>query len=139
MSAWAEHLGITPSGLTRRLQQWPFERALTELPKDKPSGDATPRKKHIYYGPTWLAARAAAMQRAKGICERCKKAEAVHVHHLMPVRIFAILDDAHFQENLLAVCTRCHGIEERKVRRELPIFKVLLTPYTQNKNTILTT
>lgn len=32
LGEWAQRLGITHSALNRRLQKWPFEKAMTQLP-----------------------------------------------------------------------------------------------------------
>lgn len=68
-----------------------------------------------------------AMARAGGKCERCKKRKPVHVHHILPVRYFADPADAHFLDNTLAVCLRCHQEEHRQLKHRFPLFNRL--PY----------
>lgn len=54
--------------------------------------------------PKFRAIRAQAMEAAKGVCQRCKKARATEVHHLRypPWGTFDTVD------NLLPVCHQCH-------------------------------
>ncbi len=73
------------------------------------------------YGIGWRRAKANALKRSGGICERCKKKPVKHIHHMLPVRYFARLQDAHFDKNLLAVCYRCHAREHRRLNVALPL------------------
>ena len=73
------------------------------------------------YGIGWRRAKAGAVKRSGGICEKCKKRPVGHVHHMLPVRYFARLQDAHFDKNLLAVCYRCHATEHRRLSVVLPL------------------
>lgn len=54
--------------------------------------------------PTFLAIRAQAMDRAKGICEVCKVRRATQVHHLRYPK-WGTFD---VPENLVAICYPCH-------------------------------
>jgi hypothetical protein len=74
-----------------------------------------------FYGPKWRDVQAAAMARAKGRCERCKRKKAVHVHHIILVRYFLDSDDAHYLENTKAVCLSCHHQEHREVPQKFPL------------------
>jgi hypothetical protein len=62
-------------------------------------------REHSAYlrSPKWRAKRDAVLDRAKGLCEGCRDARAVHVHHLTY---------DHWQNELLwelvAVCEPCH-------------------------------
>lgn len=77
------------------------------------------------YGIGWKAARLAAIQRAGGICERCKKRPLKHVHHKLPVRYFERIEDAHFSVNLTCLCTRCHSTEHRDLAKALPLLDLI--------------
>lgn len=61
--------------------------------------------------PLFRIVRAAAMRRAKGICERCGKARASEVHHLQ-YPVWGAFDGP---ANLVAVCHDCHSVEHHKV------------------------
>lgn len=74
-----------------------------------------------YYGPSWHTARRAARKRDGYTCQRCgkQKKELAHrpyVHHKIPFREFGL--ERHIQandlSNLISVCSKCHGILERK-------------------------
>ena len=77
------------------------------------------------YGPGWAAFRLKVIARSGGVCERCKKARAVHVHHRLPVRYFIFPQDAHFMENALHVCNDCHKTEHDEIRRDLPLLDTI--------------
>jgi 5-methylcytosine-specific restriction endonuclease McrA len=87
-----------------------------------------PHKKKAYpnYGHDWQKMREAAMIRSKGICERCRKKPAAHVHHKLPVRFFAKPNDANFMENLMAVCVKCHRKEHKDIAKNLPLLNEML-------------
>lgn len=56
------------------------------------------------------SARLAVAARSGGICERCRKARAVHVHHRQPKQAGGTRRRlAHALFNLLHVCFRCHA------------------------------
>ena len=78
-----------------------------------------------FYGPTWKEVQAAAMARAKGKCEKCKRRKARQVHHVLPIRYFVNSEDAHFLENTLAVCIPCHQEEHRKIKVGMPLLDQL--------------
>jgi hypothetical protein len=79
----------------------------------------------ISYGKGWGAAKRKTKTRSGGVCERCKKCPAVHVHHKLPVRFFDKIEDAHFLENLLHVCIPCHIIEHRLLEKRLPLLNLI--------------
>lgn len=58
----------------------------------------------------WDAKRQQVLQRAKGLCERCRQVKAEHVHHL---RYFTPRDHRHQAEEplswLQALCVPCHN------------------------------
>lgn len=62
-------------------------------------------KKHHEYllSPEWLALRLAARIRSGGVCEKCQKNRAVHLHHLTYER-FGHEDLADLQD----ICPDCH-------------------------------
>jgi hypothetical protein len=53
--------------------------------------------------PEWRARREPVLRRARGICEQCHTARAVHVHHVTYEHLF---DEP--PEDLMAVCLACH-------------------------------
>jgi group II intron reverse transcriptase/maturase len=59
-----------------------------------------------------LATRLAAMERARGVCERCREKAVEHVHHSIPIkrkRFFArVRADKDQRETAIAVCKGCH-------------------------------
>jgi hypothetical protein len=73
-------------------------------------------------GPRWFAGRSAVIRRSGGVCERCRRRPAEHVHHRLPARCFASPEDAHFPANLRHVCRACHREEHRELREAMPLF-----------------
>jgi 5-methylcytosine-specific restriction endonuclease McrA len=53
--------------------------------------------------PEWMAKREKIILRAQGVCEGCREAKAVHVHHLSYDHM-----GNEFLFELVAVCTPCH-------------------------------
>jgi hypothetical protein len=105
-------------------------RCMAEWQSEFNVADAHPRWKGGVprtYGIGWKSARLACVRRADGTCERCKKHPLKHVHHLLPVRYFECLEDAHFASNLIAVCYRCHAIEHRNLAKALPLLDLLIS------------
>ena len=84
-------------------------------------GAATPnwqgiRKPHRH-GANWYAARRRALRRDNHTCQRCGDAERqLHVHHLIPGRLFASTEDANEISNLITLCGSCHRREEARAR-----------------------
>lgn len=72
-----------------------------------------------YSGTRWREARRAALARDNNRCQDCGATEDLHVHHVDPVKSFALERDAHFVENLVTLCKYCHpsweGTAERPV------------------------
>lgn len=75
-------------------------------------------------GPTWWRVRLSVISRQGEKCSDCGMSEAehkaryarsLHVHHKSPYRLS--LDNS--PDNLIAVCIKCHGIEEAALRRGL--------------------
>ena len=77
------------------------------------------------HGVGWKRARKKAMENANSICQKCKKKPAKHIHHKLPIRYFSKISDAHFSNNLLALCTRCHSIEHKKLAFAFPLLDIL--------------
>lgn len=65
------------------------------------------------YGRTWRKARNE-YKRYHPICECCKVAQAVEVHHIIPISE----GGKHDKNNLMAVCRECHDMIHRKMREE---------------------
>lgn len=80
----------------------------------------------IYYG-NWGLLRKEVLKHSEGICERCRQVPAAHVHHKLPVRFFEYAVDAHFIENLMAVCSECHKLEHAEIRINLPLLDATLS------------
>lgn len=77
------------------------------------------------YGFTWYKARKDTLTKANYICQKCHKSKAAIVHHLLPVRFFNSLADAHFPSNLIALCRRCHSREHKRLASALPLLDLL--------------
>jgi retron-type reverse transcriptase len=56
--------------------------------------------------------RLAALDRANGVCERCKANPVKHVHHRVPVRsrtfLARVMSDQSQKETAIALCEECH-------------------------------
>jgi hypothetical protein len=73
-----------------------------------------------YSGARWRSARAAAISRDDCRCQSCGRSDALHVHHVEPIREFDNPIDAHYLDNLVTLCKKCHpNWEGRRVRPEL--------------------
>jgi group II intron reverse transcriptase/maturase len=59
-----------------------------------------------------LATQRAALERAKGICERCHEQPVAHVHHTVPLRgktfLARVMSDGAQRYTALALCVECH-------------------------------
>lgn len=59
-----------------------------------------------------LATRTAALERAKGICERCGEKPVTHVHHTAPLRgktfLARVMSDSAQRYTATALCKECH-------------------------------
>jgi group II intron reverse transcriptase/maturase len=59
-----------------------------------------------------LATRTAALERAKGICERCGENPVAHIHHTVPLRgktfLARVMSDSGQRYTAQALCTVCH-------------------------------
>lgn len=79
-----------------------------------------------YYGYGWDRAKKLVKQRSGGVCEKCKKRVAKQVHHKLPVRFFELPEYAHFLENLIHLCRRCHIKAHRDLANNLPLLDMAL-------------
>jgi len=77
------------------------------------------------YGFIWYKARKDALIKANFICQKCRRHKATMVHHLLPVRFFNNLINAHFISNLIALCGRCHNREHKRLAIALPLLNLL--------------
>jgi group II intron reverse transcriptase/maturase len=59
-----------------------------------------------------LATRTAALERAKGLCERCGENAVAHIHHTVPLRgktfLARVMSDGAQRYTAQALCTACH-------------------------------
>ncbi len=59
-----------------------------------------------------LATRTAALERAKGLCERCGEKPVAHVHHTVPLRgktfLARVTSDSAQRYTAIALCQECH-------------------------------
>lgn len=73
------------------------------------------------YGPLWQEQRQKALERDNFECQFCGREDGendvgLHVHHQIPYRAFDDDEKAHDLDNLITVCSRCHGrIESGKL------------------------
>ena len=61
--------------------------------------------RHSPRGNRWARLRAALLEECDYLCQRCKVATAVEIHHLLPV---AKGGPQYDRRNLLPVCSACH-------------------------------
>ena len=78
-------------------------------------------KEENTYNKGWSKARREALDRDSHECQQCgvNASEFDHdldVHHKKPVREFEIPSDAHYLENLVSLCRKCHMITEWELR-----------------------
>lgn len=71
------------------------------------------------YGPDWDAIRQQVLRRDGERCQICGatgNGQALHVHHLQPLRSFTNLATANQLQNLITLCPSCHQLAEMGVR-----------------------
>lgn len=73
------------------------------------------------YNQGWFKARREALERDDHKCQQCgiKASELdrdLDVHHQKPVRDFENPSEAHYPDNLISLCRKCHMIAEWKLR-----------------------
>lgn len=60
------------------------------------------------------------MARDNGRCQSCGRTDSLHAHHVIPAREFTPIKDAHYVENLVILCKRCHSSwEGRELKPDL--------------------
>lgn len=81
-------------------------------------GAATPNWQGIRqphrHGPTWYSARRRALGRDNRTCQDCGATDHLHVHHIIPGRLFSCTEYANDLDNLITLCESCHRREEAK-------------------------
>jgi group II intron reverse transcriptase/maturase len=59
-----------------------------------------------------LTTRLTAIERAKGVCERCKEKPATDVHHTIPIKsrsfLARVMSDRSQKQTAIALCEECH-------------------------------
>jgi hypothetical protein len=102
------------------------KRTRLEKPKKRKKKQIKGNRPSNRYRGIWRTVRLQVLDRAKGICEICRRRKVDDVHHKMPVRFFKKPSHAHTLENLLAVCKQCHRKEHKLIREKLPLFNIML-------------
>src|SRR6202035_4038317 len=64
-------------------------------------------------GPRWYAIRRRILRRDK-CCQRCGAIGRLHIHHVVPFRMFDCEGEANADSNLVALCPPCHRKEDAK-------------------------
>lgn len=77
----------------------------------------------IFYGARWQRQRAEALNRDGDTCQRCGvegKAIRVglHVHHIIPFKLWPDQDSANQLANLIALCPSCHKLADLAFHRD---------------------
>lgn len=78
-----------------------------------------------YYTGSWNRVKNKILERDEHMCYVCEKnsgelGKEPDVHHIIPVRMFANQEVAHYKENLLSLCKSCHRfVEENKTLKYL--------------------
>lgn len=69
-------------------------------------------------GTNWQAQKRKAKFRDQNTCQKCgingSKEKSLHVHHIIPYRLFKNYKKANVLDNLITLCERCHRLEELK-------------------------
>ncbi len=67
-------------------------------------------------GPNWRSIRRKIIFRDKK-CKHCGESENIlHVHHIIPFRLFEDINIANNENNLITLCASCHRKEEAKYK-----------------------
>lgn len=66
-------------------------------------------------GPHWSAIKRR-IRNLDGCCVRCGATGDLHVHHIVPFRMFADAAQANSDENLVTLCAPCHRREDSKFK-----------------------
>lgn len=71
-----------------------------------------------FYGSNWTKARNEALERDNHVCKLCQKeptsASPLHVHHIIPIKLFDQPEDANYLDNLVCLCSKCHAFIHSK-------------------------
>lgn len=82
-------------------------------------GEVTPnwqgKREPSRYGTNWPAAKRAAKKR-DACCQMCGTEGGLHVHHVIPVRLFFPPEDANSLDNLVTLCPPCHRRVEARFK-----------------------
>lgn len=62
-------------------------------------------------GPRWHSIRRRILAR-DGACARCGATDGLHVHHIVPFRMFTDAEIANADTNLISLCPPCHRRED---------------------------
>lgn len=88
----------------------------------------------------WKKSRTKALVRDNYICQRCntvycKGNREITVHHITPIKMFKDCDNSVIKEtvidkldNLISLCTKCHGTIEKTGLDFIPDFEVCIYP-----------
>lgn len=75
-------------------------------------GDKTPNWQDgsgVYKrGPHWHSIRRTILKRDNHECQTCGEGEPLHVHHIVPFRMFDDHETANHESNLISLCPPCH-------------------------------
>jgi 5-methylcytosine-specific restriction endonuclease McrA len=82
-------------------------------------GENTPNWQHgggVYKrGPRWYSTRRRILDRDK-TCRQCGAEGGLHVHHIIPFRMFDNADDANSDNNLTSLCPPCHRLADSQFK-----------------------
>lgn len=84
---------------------------------DKMTGKDNPRyidgeSSGANYGSMWRSVRNETLERDNYACVICDSEDTLHVHHIIPVRSFDDICQAHYIENTVTLCASCHRCVE---------------------------
>ncbi len=65
-------------------------------------------------GPNWFSTRRAIIKRDHFKCHQCGSGDDLHVHHIIPFRMFDDYKEANAHDNLITLCAPCHRVEDSK-------------------------
>lgn len=115
----------TPSSIKKNVNCYCSRKCMTidyQKNRDRWIGENNPNWKDgtkIYYGPNWRKVSDKIIERDNHECCRCHMKESelpkswkLQVHHIIPLRKFKDFKEANRPENLITLCSRCHGIVE---------------------------
>jgi endogenous inhibitor of DNA gyrase (YacG/DUF329 family) len=89
------------------------DECISNFQSNRMSGSSNPRyvdgnSSGKVYNSTWRNIRDKVIDRDGGRCIVCNSNTNLHVHHIIPVRIFDRENDAHYMQNAVTVCASCH-------------------------------